>query len=81
MNAILTETVTLLETLSSSAAELAAALPSLDLSPAELTTMAEEVERISGLLTAAENRLGFAGTVEYQFERPFCRGLVSRHLA
>ena len=60
-NTMLAETVALLETLSSRAAELAATLPSLDLSLEDLTWLAGEVEKISCQLATAEDRVAIAG--------------------
>jgi len=54
-------TVQLLEDLSRRAADLAGALPSLDLSPAELTRLAGEVERIWGRLASVEERVAALG--------------------
>jgi hypothetical protein len=61
MNAMLAETVALLESLSRRAAELAAALPALDLGAEDLATLAGEVQRLSARLADAEERVAAAG--------------------
>jgi len=53
----------LLEDLSRRAADLAAALLSLDLDAHDLTVLAGEVGRIAGRLADAEERLAFVGPV------------------
>jgi len=58
------EIVALLEALSRRAAELAAALPSLDLGAEDLAALAGEVQRINARLADAEERLAFAGPAE-----------------
>jgi hypothetical protein len=58
------ETVTLLEDLSRRAADLAAALPALDLSAHDLTALAGEVQRINARLVDAEERVASAGPAE-----------------
>jgi hypothetical protein len=55
------ETVALLESLSRRAAELAAALPSLDLSAEDLAALAGEAQRVNARLADAEERIAFAG--------------------
>lgn len=60
-DAMLAETVALLESLASRAAELAATLPSLDLSADDLAALAGEVQRIDSRLADAEERLAFVG--------------------
>jgi len=63
-NAMLTETVELLGDLSRRAAELAAALPSLDLGAEDLAALAGEVQRVNARLADAEERIAFAGPAE-----------------
>jgi len=58
------ETIALLEDLSRRAAELAAALPNLDLDAGDLNALAAEVQRINARLADAEERLAFAGPGE-----------------
>src|ERR1700686_1206844 len=55
----ITETVALLEALSRRAAELAAALPPLDLGAEDLATLAGEVQRINARLADAEERVAW----------------------
>jgi len=43
------------------AAELAAALPSVDLGAEDLAALAGEIERIAGRLADAEDRIAFGG--------------------
>jgi len=56
-NTMLAETVALLEDLSRRAAELAAALPSLDLDAGNINALAGEVQRINSMLADAEERI------------------------
>jgi len=58
---MLVETVALLEDLSRRAAELAAALPSLELGAEDLAMLARDVQRINGRLADAEERVAVAG--------------------
>jgi len=60
-NAMLTETVELLEDLSRLAADLAGALPALDLAAEDLAVLAGEVQRINARLVAAEEKMASAG--------------------
>jgi len=62
--AAVSETVALLEDLSRRAAELAAALPSLDLGAEDLAALAGEVQRVNARQADAEERLAFAGPVD-----------------
>jgi hypothetical protein len=55
------ETVAILEDLARRAAELAAALPSLDLGALDLAALAGEVQRVNARLADAEERLAFMG--------------------
>jgi len=61
VNAMLTETVELLEDLSRRAADLAGSLPALDLGAEDLAELAGEVQRINSRLVDAEERIAFAG--------------------
>jgi ABC-type transporter Mla subunit MlaD len=63
-NAMLTETVELLESLSARSAELAATLPSLDLAAKDLAALAGDIERISARLLDVEERLANTGPVD-----------------
>jgi len=63
-NAMLTETVALLESLSALSAELGATLPSLDLDAEDLAALAGKVQRINSSLVDAEEWLAFAGPVD-----------------
>jgi len=54
----------LLEALSCRAAELAAALPALDLGAEDLAALAGEVQRINSRLADAEKRLAFVWPAE-----------------
>jgi hypothetical protein len=58
------EVAELLEALSRRAAELAAALPSLELLPEDLAALAGEVQRINARLADAEERVAFVGPAE-----------------
>jgi len=62
--AAVSETVVLLEDLSRRAAELAAAMPALDLGDHDLTALAGEVQRINARLADAEKKVAFAGPGE-----------------
>jgi len=64
MTTMLSETVALLESLSTRAAELAATLPSLDLDAENLNALAGEVQRINARLADVEERVAFSGPVE-----------------
>jgi len=57
----LPETLALLEVLARRAAELAAALPALDLGAEDLAALAGEVQRVNARLADAEERIAFAG--------------------
>ena len=60
-NAMLTETVELLEDLSRRSADLAGALPALDLAAEDLAVLAGEVQRINARLVDAEERVASGG--------------------
>jgi len=62
----ISETVALLEALSRRAADLAAALPALDLDAHDLNALAGEVQRINDRLVDAEERLAFTGPAEWR---------------
>jgi len=62
--AAIPETVALLEDLARRAAELAAALPSLDLEAEDLATLAGEVQRVNGRLADAEERVAAVGPAD-----------------
>jgi hypothetical protein len=62
------ETVAFLEALSRRAAELAAALPALDLGAEDLAALAGEVQRVNARLADAEERLAWVGPAERRGE-------------
>jgi len=68
-SAAVSETVALLEALSRRAAELAAALPGLDLGAEELAALAGEAQRINSRLADAEERLAFVGPGEGELQK------------
>ena len=67
MQAVLIETVAQLEGLARAATELAAVLPALDLADTELRALAGEVQRASGRLADAEERLVAAARCPLSF--------------
>jgi hypothetical protein len=58
---MLTETVALLEEMSRRAADLAGALPALDLAAEDLAALAGEAQRINARLADAEERIAAVG--------------------